>query len=113
MNLPASNFYIMIRNDWKSAQVDRLIRLSFFWETRTYFIKWQTENYDYLTTWAPTIGFSVVCLGANSCGKTLIITAFKLGNCTNPRADYEIQLVGAGVAETLIFIKNDILSLIG
>jgi hypothetical protein len=25
-----------------------------------------------------------------------IIGDFKLGNCTNPRADYEIQLVGAG-----------------
>jgi hypothetical protein len=44
---------------------------------------------------APTIGFSLVRLGANSCWKPLIITAFKLGNCTNPRADYEIQLIGA------------------
>jgi protein-tyrosine phosphatase len=29
-----------------------------------------------------------------------IISAFKLGNCTNPRADYEIQLVGAGFVYT-------------
>jgi len=26
----------------------------------------------------------------------LFISTFKLGNCTNPRADCEIQLVGAG-----------------
>ncbi|MDK2905570.1 MAG: hypothetical protein PWR12_1646, partial [Eubacteriaceae bacterium] len=30
-----------------------------------------------------------------------IISDFKLGNCTNPRADYEIQLVGAGFVYTL------------
>ncbi|MDK2904138.1 MAG: hypothetical protein PWR12_214 [Eubacteriaceae bacterium] len=28
--------------------------------------------------------------------ENLLIIIFKLGNCTNPRADYEIQLVGAG-----------------
>jgi hypothetical protein len=32
-----------------------------------------------------------------------IINDSKLGNCTNPRADYEIQLVGAGFIYTLNF----------
>jgi len=45
-----------------------------------------------VNTRAPTIGFSAVCLGANSCLKTSIIISSKLGNCTNPRADCEIQL---------------------
>ncbi|MDK2904353.1 MAG: hypothetical protein PWR12_429 [Eubacteriaceae bacterium] len=49
-----------------------------------------------LNTLAPTIGFSVVRLGANSCQERLKTCYFYLGNCTHPRADYEIQLVGAG-----------------
>jgi hypothetical protein len=49
------------------------------------------------------MGFSVAPKGADPLPrgeqllKNLLIIIFKLGNCTNPRADYEIQLVGVGL----------------
>jgi hypothetical protein len=55
----------------------------------------QTEdqiNIEYLSTdnWL----FSCLPRGEQLL-ENLLFIIFKLGNCTNPRADYEIQLVGA------------------
>jgi len=85
-----------IKNNKKVSLMKKIIRLTFLYEKKMAFAIFRPKTKYIQGPEHRQLAFQLSASGRTVGLQMSIIDDFKLGNCTHPRADYEIQLVGAG-----------------